>query len=59
MLIPYILMFYTALNLMAVTNFRLTPDPTRYRMPLTHTNCSSRQHISEPILSEPHSLRKL
>jgi hypothetical protein len=35
---------------MEVTNFRLTRNPMKYRMPLTPTTCPSRQHITEPIL---------
>jgi hypothetical protein len=35
--------------------FMLTRDPLKYRMLLVHTTCARLQHITEPILTEPHS----
>src|SRR5436190_9565079 len=34
---------------MEVTNFRLTRDPMKYRVPRAHTTCSRLQRTAEPI----------
>jgi len=39
--IPYIFMYYTALNLIERLHFLLTCDPLRYRMPLVPANYTS------------------
>ena len=38
-----------------VTNFLLTHEGTRSRMPFACTPCSRREYTTEPILAEPHA----
>jgi hypothetical protein len=43
---------------MEVTNFLLTRNGMRCRIPLASTHCTRREYTAEPILTEPHSQRR-
>jgi hypothetical protein len=53
-LILYIFMYYTALNLIEkLYSFLLTRVLLRHKMPCTDTTCPRLQHTAEPLLTEP------